>query len=145
MTVELKPFHLDLVTDVYVTGINDPEVNEFSRRKDMPSLTDEDCFNYFRRDDSCHVAVFFKDRHVGNVGLRPANGSLELSIVLFDKTAWGQGVASEAIKQTVEFLGLDAPPIWSESKNPAFNKVMEKLGWDLESVTEGVSKWRLVK
>lgn len=128
---------------VYLSWLNDPLVQRFSRRRGM-TLTEEDMHKFLTYAETCadyHFAIRLLegDRHIGNIALDtldPKNKSGEISIMIGDRSVWGKGFATEAISVVSEFafqlLGLHR--LWAQSPNPAFNRAMKKLGWIQEGI-----------
>lgn len=138
--VELRPFTSDLFSEKYLEWLNDPEVNEYSRRligptNDLSSRKFIDCLG----QDEHILAIFLKGsgEHVGNIQFGSINwkdSCAEIRIVVGDKNVWGKGVGTEAIylvtKHLFEVAGLNR--VEANTCNPAFEKCMSKLGWTKE-------------
>lgn len=138
--VTLVPFGPDRITDRYVAWLNDPEVNAYSRRKGMRT-TAEDAGRYLDslRVDEHVLAILMGDEHVGNVKFGPVdwqNACADISILIGERAAWGRGIGAEAIylvsRHLLTEVGLNR--VHADSFNPAFLKLVDKLGWRIEGV-----------
>lgn len=138
--VTLVPFGPDRVSDRYLAWLNDPEVNAYSRRKGT-RVTPEDADRYLNslRADEHVLAILVGDEHVGNVKFGPIdwqNACADISILLGERKVWGQGIGAEAVylvsRYLLKTLGLNR--VHADSFNPAFLKLVDKLGWRIEGV-----------
>lgn len=138
--VTLTPFMPEHLSQRYLDWLNDPEVNAYSRRKGMPSTID-DARRYMAslRPDEIVLAILVGDRHVGNVKLGPVdweNACADISILVGERDVWGKGVGAEAVylvgRHLLKEVGLNR--IYADSRNPAFLRLVEKLGWRVEGV-----------
>lgn len=127
----------------YLSWLNDTEILQWRSPKAYPSDM-QDLKNFAERAKSngdLHLAICLKDDdlHVGNISLNSiqwVHRSAELSIMVGDKSQWGQGVGSEAIKILTDhgFKNMGLNRIWAESPNPGFNKAVQKCGWTKEGL-----------
>lgn len=138
--VTLVPFGPAHMTERYVAWLNDPEVNAFSQRRGVSSTLD-DARRYMAslRPDEIVLAITVGDRHVGNVKLGPVdwrNACADISILIGERDVWSRGVGAEAVYLVSRYLlkevGLNR--VHADSRNPAFIKLAEKLGWRVEGV-----------
>lgn len=138
--VTLVPFGPDRITDRYVGWLNDPEVNAYSRRKGTKA-TAEDAGRYLAslKPDEHVLAILTDGEHVGNVKFGPIdrqNACADISILIGERAVWGQGIGAEAVylvsRYLLKDLGLNR--VHADSFNPAFLKLVEKLGWQVEGV-----------
>lgn len=103
--VELFMLTPELVTDDYVSWLNDPEVGRFLESRF--AVHDKDATIAFVRShldnpDSLLLGIRCHSlgRHIGNIKLGPINrmhGLAEVGIMIGAKSAWGRGIASRAI------------------------------------------------
>lgn len=136
----LRPMLESDVTLTYVQWLNDPEVNQYSRRRFFPtSEIDIRSYLQHRRPDEHILAICSNrgKRHIGNIKFGPIdwpNQCANISIIVGNKRDWGRGYATEAIylltKHLLWELGLNR--VGADSCNPGFLRVMEKLGWSLD-------------
>lgn len=138
--VTLVPFEPGLITDRYVGWLNDPEVSAYSRRKGTKT-TAEDAGRYLAslRPDEHVLAIRSGGDHVGNVKFGPIdrhNACADISILIGERTVWGQGIGAEAVylvsRYLLKDLGLNR--VHADSVNPAFLRLVNKLGWQVEGV-----------
>ena len=138
--VTLVPFTPDHLSQRYLDWLNDPEVNAYSRRNGMRSTID-DAHRYMAslRPDEIVLAILVRDRHVGNVKLGPVdweNACADISILVGERDVWGKGVGTEAVylvgKHLLKEIGLNR--VYADSRNPAFLRLVEKLGWRVVGV-----------
>jgi [ribosomal protein S5]-alanine N-acetyltransferase len=138
--VTLVPFGPEHLTQRYLGWLNDPEVNAYSRRKGVASTID-DARRYIAslRPDEIVLAILVGDRHVGNVKLGPVdweNACADISILVGERDVWGKGVGAEAVylvgRHLLKEVGLNR--LYADSRNPAFLRLVDKLGWRVEGV-----------
>jgi ribosomal-protein-alanine N-acetyltransferase len=143
--VRLRPLLPSDASDEYLAWINDPMVLRHSRRKAFPSTRADLAQFLGQLSGSGDLVLAICDarsgRHVGNIALNTIVwpfGSAEVSIMIGSKDVWGHGYGQEAIELVTghAFRSMGLRRLWAESPNPAFNAVMEKLGW----VREGVKR-----
>lgn len=85
-------------------------------------------------------------RLIGSVGLKDVNhqhGRAELGIAIGDKTAWGQGYGSEAVRLIVDygftFLGLHTIYLWHTSLNERGHYAYLKAGFKVAGRLRGAA------
>lgn len=125
----------------YLGWLNDPEVLRYRAPKAFPTTVDA-LLAYIESIPSrgdLVLAARTKDgrRHVGNVSLNSiqwVHGTAELSIMLGDRSVWGQGFGREVIGAVTDhaFSAMGLRRVWAESPNPAFNRAVAALGWRRE-------------
>lgn len=140
--IRLSPFGVERITQRYLGWLSDPVVNEYSRRRGMPPSTREQAIQYLMqlRDDENVLAIDTSAHgHVGNIKygpIDPVNKRSDIAIMLGEKRAWGQGYGTEAVyllsRWLFEFEGVER--VDAGSANPAFLRLVEKLGWRVEAV-----------
>lgn len=143
----LVPLALEDVDDAYVHWQNDPEVLRYRARR-TPLGADE-LRAYIRgiseRDRVFAIREQGTSRHIGNIALNSVlehHRSAELSIVIGMRDVWGHGYGREAIIAVTRlaFDGMGLHRVWAESPNPAFNRVVSRLGF----VHEGTKREALL-
>ncbi len=141
--VSLRKLRPQDLNETYLGWLNDPEVLRFSGRKGTKSTMES--LQKFYQDSLTSsdliLAICLKpsQKHIGNISLnsiKKLHRSAELSIMVGDKSQWGQGVGGEAIKVLTDhaFKVLKLHRVWAESPNPGFNKAVSRLGWQKEGV-----------
>ena len=138
----LSPFGADRITQRYLDWLSDPGVNEYSRRRDMPPTTREKAVQYLMQlqPDENVLAIDTREHgHIGNVKYGPidrVNKRSDLAIMVGEKAVWGQGYGMEAVYLVTRWLfeieGLER--VDAGSANPAFLRLVDKLGWRVEAV-----------
>jgi RimJ/RimL family protein N-acetyltransferase len=139
--VALTPLGRGDVTAQYLDWLNDPAVLRYRAPKSFPTTLAqlETWIEKISERGDLVLAIRMKAdrRHIGNIALNMiawTHRSAELSIMIGAKDIWGAGLATDAIAVLTEhaFSSMGLHRLWSESPNPAFGKVMEKLGWSVE-------------
>jgi len=141
----LRPLLEEDLNSTYLHWLNDPETNRYSRRRRYPSTLIE--LNKFYRnsvdDENIVLAIVDKksEKHIGNIMLSSiswVDRSADVSILIGDRSHWGKGVATEAIKlfEIYAFETLNMHHLYAGTANPSFVKVMSKLGWVQDGVFE---------
>lgn len=135
----LRPYHPEQASERYIGWLNDPEVNAYSRRANhRTSMADAKAYLAGLGPGTCVLAVEHDTLgHIGNVQYGPidvANQRAEISVLLGERTAWGQGFGKEAVYLVAHHLfeceGLNR--VFAGSANPAFLALVAGLGWRVE-------------
>lgn len=90
------------LTQAYVDWLNDKQVVRYSEQRHHTHTlgTCEAYFESFRAGPNLFLAIETRDGgvHVGNISVAvdPPNGVADISILIGDRTAWGQGYGYEA-------------------------------------------------
>jgi RimJ/RimL family protein N-acetyltransferase len=109
--IYIRPIALSDVTERYLSWMNDPEVNQYLESRFYPQ-TLESIREFVQSkigSDRDHLFAICKqddDRHVGNIKVGPIDfhhRCAELGLLVGDKSEWGKGVASEAIRLVTQF------------------------------------------
>ena len=96
-------------------------------------------------DRTFSIVVREGQRMIGNVGLMSVNhqhGTAELGIAIGDKSAWGRGYGSEAVRLIADygftFLGLHTIYLWHASFNERGHHAYLKAGFKVAGRLRGV-------
>ncbi len=134
-------------------GTNDPEITRGLLLRYPVSMEDEtQWINGIRTITfgNAHFVVEVKTdaRILGSVGLRgatPEDRTADLGIAIFDKTRWGKGYGSDAVRTACRFgfteMGLARIELWVFADNDRARRAYEKVGF----VHEGTARSRLYK
>ena len=158
----LRPLREGDVTQAYVDGLNDPEVNRFLLSPNVQRLTLESVRGFVRDNDRDENAVLFglfiDDKHVGNVRLHDIDWGekhAHVGIALFDKSAWGRGLGTEALRRVVcvgfEILGLTTIRAGIADENIPSQRIFQKAGFASDSKNarqgggDGSSTWMVTR
>lgn len=139
---ELRP---EDVGATYVAGLNDPDVvgrTEAAGRQ----WTEPEIRRYVAESNQAGVSQLIgllvkpELRHVGNIrlsGFSNRHRRVDLGIMLFDKSYWGRGLGTEAIKATIQYvfgtLGMHRICADYHADNVASGRMFASAGF----VTEG--------
>lgn len=138
----LRPLLEEDFTSEYLSWLNDPEVNRFSRRRAYP--TSHEGMVAWPRSQAQHpeqgfiLALIAEDGvHIGNISLtnlHPVNRTAEISILIGRRDYWGRGYGSEAVELLTAhaFESLNLRLVHAGTINPSFRGIVEKLGWRQE-------------
>ena len=142
---ELFLLEPDLVTDSYVSWLNDPKVNQFleSRfRTHSLESTREFVQACLDKPDTLFLGIrstALGGRHVGNIKLDEIDhqhGRGEIGIMIGDVDAWGKGIASSSIRQLCAIgrdeLKLRKITAGCYGKNIGSSKAFVKAGFEIE-------------
>jgi [ribosomal protein S5]-alanine N-acetyltransferase len=145
-------FHLGAVTlrlvtladcnERYVAWLNDPQVNRYlETRWDEQTLTSVRGFvaAQIAANDSWLFAITVAGAHLGNLKIgpvQPRHRYADISYFLGERSAWGQGHATNAIRIAVQiaFAILDLHRVQAGlyAGNVGSGKALEKSGFSLE-------------
>jgi [ribosomal protein S5]-alanine N-acetyltransferase len=140
--ISLREFCEADISDRYLGWLTDPEVNEYSQRRHARPVLRADALAYLhslRQDEIILAIVDDRAGHVGNIKYGPVdwiNRRADISILIGERSVWGKGVGAEAVQLVTKFLfdEMDIHRVEAGSNNPAFLRLVEKLGWRIEGV-----------
>lgn len=140
--LDLRPFSADQISPRYLGWLSDAEVNRFSKRSNLKPTTAEDARAYIEslRSGECIFGVHVEGHgHVGNLKCGPINPLYKLadiSIMIGERSVWGQGVGRRAVRLLSEWLFFEQGlhRLEAGSANPAFITMVKSLGWQVEGV-----------
>lgn len=140
--VVLHVFDAGQIHDRYLKWLNDPVVNEHSQRRDGTPISHADARIYLNGLGADEVVLGIhhgEHGHVGNIkygAVDWANRRADISIMIGEPAVWGQGIGAEAVylvsKYLFEVKGLNR--VDAGTRNPAFTRLVQKLGWTIEGV-----------
>ncbi|MEK7613213.1 MAG: GNAT family N-acetyltransferase [Patescibacteria group bacterium] len=156
----LRPLKQGDVGARYLRWMNDPKVQEYTRRRGIRTTLKElqSFVTETKKSKNLYFAILVGKKHIGNLFLYLGkNKSADLSIMIGARNEQGKGYASEAIGAASKFAfdrwGVSS--LTAGSANPGFNAVMRKLGWKRTKVKRkgfvlgarrrDVGYWRMVK
>jgi ribosomal-protein-alanine N-acetyltransferase len=101
-TIELKPFLVADINDVYVGWLNDQNVMKFSNQRFFVHNM-ESCLRYqesFKNTDNLFMAIrrLSDGKMIGTITayISKNHGTVDLGILIGDKTVWGMGYGLDA-------------------------------------------------
>lgn len=134
------------VTEKYRAWMVDPEVNQYlENRFSEPSVESlREYVSALRASTHSYLFGIFSKAthaHLGNIKLGPVSrihNSAAIGLMLGDRSAWGQGMGSEAIGALSEWgftdLGLDKIIAGSYQSNAGSVRAFQKCGFAVEGV-----------
>lgn len=137
----LRPLTLEDVTPAYVAWLNDAQVVRFLETRHAPQTVETVAAFVTAvnaRSDEHLFAMVLKDsdRHIGNIKLgpvHPIHAVGDVSLLIGDRSAWGQGYASEAIgrlaRHAFEDLGVMKLSASLYAANQASERAFLKAGF----------------
>jgi len=140
--VTLTPFGERHITPRYLAWLSDDEVNRYSKRYGSPPQSAADARAWLAgiSPDEHVLAIEAAGLgHVGNIKLGPIHhrdGRADISILIGERAVWGRGIGAEATYLATRhlFSGLGLNRVEAGSANPAFIRMVEKLGWKKEGL-----------
>jgi RimJ/RimL family protein N-acetyltransferase len=141
----IRPFVPSDITEVYLTGLNDPSVIGLTEARHMSwnRHTAEEFVNSANSSTSILLGAFLRPDYkpIGNIRLfniHPIHRRAELSLLFYDKSEWSRGYATEAVRAVVNFAFSDLKlhRVFADyySINIASSMMFKKVGF----VDEGV-------
>lgn len=144
--IYLRDIKLTDVNKDYCKWVNDLEVNQFLETR-FKKWTIKKLKNYVNKiknnSDYLFLAIILKNgnRHIGNMKLGPINRIhkfADIGILIGEKSFWGKGFATEAIKLVVDYafnkLNLHKLTAGAYSNNPGSIKAFKKAGFLVEGI-----------
>jgi len=107
----LRPLKQDDVSPSYVGWLSDNEVNQFMETRHIEQTEQairEFVDKQYSAQDTYLFGMFLKPsgQHIGNIKIGPVKSNhsvADISLFVGEKTCWGKGFASEAIRSVAEF------------------------------------------
>lgn len=144
----LRPVRISDVNEKYVGWLNDSEVAQFLethfQTQTLQTVRDYVSNLVSGPQDSLFLAMIEKttQKHIGNIKVGPINPHhlfADVSLFIGDKTAWGKGYATEAIRLVVrhsfQVLGLHRLNASIYDPNKGSQKAFLKAGFKEEGVS----------
>ncbi len=135
------------VTDAYLGWFRDPAVTRFLEARNISRQDALDYLEAGRRTRGYFqyaVCLSETDRHVGSVKIGPVkwtHGTSDLVTVIGDRSVWGGGVASQAIRQAIGIAfdrhGLRKLSASIDSLNEASVRAYVRAGFSVEARLPG--------
>jgi [ribosomal protein S5]-alanine N-acetyltransferase len=149
-SIYLKQLNQDDVTDDYVGWLNDPEITKYLeiRHTTQPFTTDtvKNFVAQCHKDHRHHWGIFVHNKHVGNVSCslyNYANNSVDVSILVGDRTYWGKNLGRIAVGAATNHLftvsGFNCIQSGAYSVHVACINLFSKLGFRKEAVLKDVA------
>lgn len=142
----LRQLEVSDIRQNYINGLQDPEVTQLTEARH--TVWDEKKIIQYIEESNIDgvsqlIGIFLQEtnKHIGNIRLlsiNPIHKRLEFGIMLFDKSEWGKGFGTEAIKgictYVFEVMGFHKICADYYSINKASEKIFQKLGFSVEGV-----------
>jgi RimJ/RimL family protein N-acetyltransferase len=130
-----RPLRVEDVHAGYVAGLNDPEVNRYlAGVRERPQTLDT-ATEYVRQNQEADAAILFgvwetgRAEHCGTVRLyqiEDFNRTAYIGVCLFERRAWGRGLAAGALRAVTEWA-FDALKLrWIEAAMHVDNHASER-------------------
>ena len=139
--ISLRKVTLQDCTDTYVSWLRDADVTRYleTRWHDQGAATVTAFVSHMANSTDSHLLAIIENytsQHIGNIKIGPINShhmSADISYFIGNKSYWGNGFATEAIKGAVKYafskLGLYSLRAGVYGKNVASLKALEKNGF----------------
>ncbi len=144
--LSLRPLAIDDITEAYIEALRDPEVLRWTEARHV-SWDRERVVQFVKQSNveghSLLVGIFMKPsgRHIGNLRLfnfHPVHRRAELSFLIFDRSEWGKGYATEAVEALTHYafdtLKLHRIHADYYAMNHGSAKVFQKAGYAIEGI-----------
>lgn len=134
----MRPIGERDVTNRYVDGLNDIEVNRFLVGPRSQKQTFDTVINYVNQNWNSNDAILFgffvEDELRGTVRLHDIkNNTAYIGIAIFDKKIWGHGWGKKIIKAVTKYainkLDLDVLIAGVENENYASQNIFSESGY----------------
>lgn len=142
----LRQFNISDITLIYIKALQNEEIiglTEARHTKWSEKKVKDYIKNSNKEGESILVGIFIKelDKPIGNIrvfNFHSIHKRAELGIMLYDKSEWGKGYGTEALKAIVQFAfnDLKLHRICADyySINKASARIFEKVGFNVEGV-----------
>ena len=142
--IQLKTLSYRDVTQKYVDWMNDPAVTKYTESR-FQKHTMESVKDYVKSvsasSDTYFYGIYESKEHIGNIKLQeitPHNLG-DMGIIIGDKSKWGCGYATEAIRLLTEHafkMGLHKISAGIYADNMGSIKAFQKAGYTIDGVHE---------
>lgn len=119
-------------TQEYVDWMNDPEINQYLESR-FNKQTIESTRAFIRsvtNDNNYQLGIFLNEseKHIGNIKIGSINHYhkyADIGFLIGDKSYWGKGIATEAIKLATEFAfnTLKLHKLWGGAYSPNIGSI----------------------
>lgn len=142
----LREFDVNDINQIYLSALNNHEIvglTEARHKKWTKASTLKYIKDIKESRNATLVGIFQinNDSPIGNIRLfniHPIHKRAELGIMLYDKSKWGKGYGSEALKALCEFafntIGLKRIHADYYRENIPSSKIFSKVGFKVEGV-----------
>lgn len=135
----------DDATQEYANWMNDPDINQYLESKYYTHTIEstKDFLRSVTNDRNYQFGIFDKEtsKHIGNIklgGINVHDKSADIGFLIGEKSYWGRGIASEAIKLVTDFAfnTLNLHKVWGGAYAPNIGsmKAFLKNGFAREGV-----------
>jgi RimJ/RimL family protein N-acetyltransferase len=138
--IQLKTLSYKDVTQKYVNWMNDPDVTKYTESR-FTKHTIESVINYVKAvsgsSDTYFYGIYENKEHIGNIKLqeKPQHNLGDIGIIIGDKSKWGCGYATEAIRLLTEHgfkMGLHKISAGIYANNAGSIKAFQAAGYEEE-------------
>lgn len=142
--ITLKTLTYREVTQKYVDWMNDPDVTKYTESR-FQKHTMESTINYVKSvsesSDTYFYGIYEGKEHIGNIKLQEKHQHNlgDIGIIIGDKSKWGCGYATEAIRLLTEHgfrMGLHKISAGIYADNIGSIKAFQKAGYVIDGVHE---------
>jgi len=144
--IYLREIRLSDVNRNYCDWMNDPEVTQYTESR-FENWSLRKLKDYVRKIKSSPDCIFFaiiskhNNKHIGNIKIGPIDKNhnfADVGIIIGEKSFWGKGFATEAIKLVVDYafnkLNLHKLTAGVYANNIGSIKAFKKAGFSIEGV-----------
>lgn len=142
--ISLRMVELTDCNSKYLGWLNDTEVNQYLETRWSEQTIDsiKDFVKSIRESDHSYLfAIIYKNEHIGNIKIGPIHPIYkyaDVSYFIGEKSAWGKGIATEAIGLVTKFgfkeLILNRLQAGAFAPNIGSQKALEKNGYKREGI-----------
>ena len=142
--IELRTLFDTYVSNDYVKWLNDPEINKYLEIRHKVPITKSDIVDFIsncKKIQRHHWGIFVNNNHVGNISCSdksPIYKWIDISIVVGNKTCWGNGVGRMALSGAINYLinniGFHRIQAGVYANNTASIKLFQRLGFLEEGI-----------
>lgn len=150
--INVDTFTQNLITEKYVSWLNDPIVVRFSEQRHRIHTLDscQAYFDSFKSTDNHFLSITSKNQelaHIGNITVIVdiANSIIDISIMIGDKRAWGKSLGLKAWIGVQSYflnnLNFRKVTAGTMAENKAMLSIIKRSGMQIDCVRPRLMLW----
>lgn len=144
--LKIVPFSRKYLTEQYVSWLNDLETMKYSEQRHKRHMI-QSCYEYWKSfegtpNDFWAIVLINQEKHIGNITTYKDtfNNVVDVSILIGERTMWGQGYGLEAWQAMCSYLFREEKVRKITAGTLSVNKAMIKIMKKSNMIEDGRRK-----